>query len=166
MAARNLRWVGGMGRIARMATLGGVAFLIAFHGWLFAGRLLDGELLEPAVALRWMASVFLVAALLGLRRAGVPLVRGRRALVFWVSVLLLHWSATPMAERSLATGELLIAAPGAVALATGAVLLLGAARRRRRAHRPPRLAGPAAVPPHVPAARWLPLALAARPPPR
>jgi len=153
-------------RPAQVLSLGAVAFLVAFHGWLFAERLVGGELLEPVVALRWLASLVLIAALRALRRAGVPLIRGRRALVFWVLVALLHWSASPMAERGLAAGELLVAAPGAITLAGGVWLLLGGTPRRLRTDRPPRHAGPPAATHVPPLAPWLLLALAPRPPPR
>jgi hypothetical protein len=154
-----------MARTARGATLAGVAFLVGFHGWLFAGRLAEGELLEPAVALRWLASAVLVAALEGLRRAGVPLVRGRRALVFWVLVLLLHWSATPLAERRIPVDELLIAAPGVITLAAGVVLLLGTGGRARRTVRPPVSARRRRAPIFPSAVQRLLPVLAARPPP-
>jgi FtsH-binding integral membrane protein len=151
--------------MAKGASLSGVALLVAFHGWLFAGRLAGGELLEPAVALRWIASVLLVIALLGLRRAGVPLIRGRKALVFWVLVLLLHWTATPLAERGLPVNELLIAAPGVITLAVGVGLVLATVLVRRRV-RPPRMTRIRPLPPTVtPVLQCLLTVHAARPPP-
>lgn len=165
MGARNLRWMGPLGRIAKVASLTGIALLVAFHGWLFAGRLAEGELLEPAVALRWLASLLLVAALLGLRRAGVPLLRGRKALVFWLLVVLLHWSATPMAERGSPVDELLIAAPGVLTLMAGVLLTLGVGPGSRRIA-PPRIDRGGPCPPSVFAALQCLLAVhTARPPP-
>jgi hypothetical protein len=78
-----------LGATGLAATLG----LVALHLWLFAERLAQGTLAEPGVALRWIAAVFLGLALVWLRCAGVPLLRGRHALVFWLAVLALHAGA-------------------------------------------------------------------------
>jgi len=152
-------------RFAKPASLVGVTLLVAFHAWLFAGRLAGGELMEPAVAARWLASAGLVAVLLGLRRAGVPLFHGRRALVFWVLVVLLHWTATPLADRGLPVEELLVAAPSVLTLMAGSWLLAGGLRRVRPT-RPARPSLSRRVPSRVsPTAQWLLPVLAARPPP-
>jgi hypothetical protein len=118
-----------------------------------------------AVAARWLASALLVVVLEGLRRSGVSLIRGRRALVFWVTVMLLHWTATPMAERGLPVEELLVAAPAVITLAAGAGLALGGWRRRGRLFRlRPSVA--AITPRETPAvSRWLLPVVAGRPPP-
>lgn len=68
--------------------------LIAFHAWLFWDQLLAGRLLDPQVALRWGIAGLLTGGLLWLRRLNVSLLHGRKALTFWLLVVLLHcWSA-------------------------------------------------------------------------
>lgn len=64
--------------------------LAVFHLYLFWDRLAGGDLLDPAVAGRWLAAAALVAVLAVLRRIGVPLARGRNAVVVWSLVMLLH----------------------------------------------------------------------------
>ncbi|HEX6211301.1 MAG TPA: hypothetical protein VF136_11025 [Methylomirabilota bacterium] len=72
--------------------------LVVFHVWLFARQLLAGQLLDPDLALRWATGGLLVAALVWLRRRGVPLLYGRRALSVWLLVALLHcWGAAASA---------------------------------------------------------------------
>ena len=116
--------------------LGAVSLLVAFHVWLLALRLAEGQLGEPTVALRWLAALILVATLASLRRAGVPLVWGRKAFVFWILVLLLHWTATPAAARGAPVEELLLKLPGTV-LTLAAFALLGVvAGRTLRPRRP------------------------------
>lgn len=78
----------------------GVTSLVGFHASLFWDRLTDGQLLDPAVALRWTAALLLTAVLVVLRRRGVPLASGRRSLVVWLLVALLHWSAGAAATGS------------------------------------------------------------------
>jgi hypothetical protein len=105
----------------------GVALLVGFHAWLLAQRLAEGRIAEPAVVLRWLAGLGLTAALIGLRRAGVPLLWGRKALVLWLLVLLLHWSATPAPERILNgvhAEEILLVIPATVATLVLAAALL------------------------------------------
>ena len=48
--------------------------------------------------MRWGMSALLVVVLTALRRAGVPVLWGRRALVVWVLVALLHWAAVPAGD--------------------------------------------------------------------
>jgi hypothetical protein len=72
--------------------------LVVFHAALLWNQIGDGRLLDPAVATRWGVAVLLVGALAALRRAGVPMLWGRRALVVWVLVALLHWTASPASE--------------------------------------------------------------------
>ena len=150
---------------ASFLSLGAVSLLVAFHAWLLALRLAEGQLGEPTVALRWLAAPILIAALATLRRAGVPLVWGRKAFAFWVLVLLLHWTATPAAERGVPVAELLLKLPGTfVTLAAFALLGVAAGRTvrpRRQTGRGERV-GVLRLGPVVNG--FLP-ALAARPPP-
>jgi hypothetical protein len=69
--------------------------LVVFHAALFWNHVGEGRLLDPAVAARWGMGALLLLAMVVLRRAGVPLLWGRRALVVWVLVALLHWTAAP-----------------------------------------------------------------------
>jgi hypothetical protein len=91
-----------LARHARLALSASIAVsvlaLVVFHLLLFWNQIGDGRLLDPAVALRWGLSAVLLVVLTGLRRAGVPFFRGRRALVVWVLVALLHWSAVPAGD--------------------------------------------------------------------
>lgn len=66
------------------------AGLTVFHGGLLWQRLTDGSLLQPIVVARWAVSVLLVAGLLQLWSKGLPVLRGRRAGVLWLIVVLLH----------------------------------------------------------------------------
>ncbi|MEL7061126.1 MAG: hypothetical protein AAGN46_13985 [Acidobacteriota bacterium] len=63
---------------------------IAFHGWLFGRRLVEGTLFESGVLARWAAALLLAAGVCVLQRRGLAVWRGRRAIVFWLSVVLLH----------------------------------------------------------------------------
>ena len=65
---------------------------------LFWNQIGSGRLLDPAVAVRWGMGALLLVALTALRRAGVPVLWGRRALVVWVLVALLHCTAVPAGD--------------------------------------------------------------------
>jgi hypothetical protein len=139
---------------------GAVLFLVAFHAWLFGDRLLAGALAEPLVALRWLAGLVLLSGFGWLRRLDLPLFHGRKALVLWLLVVLLHvhaawmppqhdssWSA---ARETVATAAVQLVA--GLLTATGLALLGRLLARRPAAPRPrhwtmPRLAlaGPAAT---------------------
>jgi hypothetical protein len=69
------------------------ALLLAYHAGLLATHVVDGRLLEPATSARWLVGGFLLAGFLALRRLGVPLIRGRKAVVLWLLVFLLHGHA-------------------------------------------------------------------------
>jgi hypothetical protein len=81
--------------VVRSAGALALAALAVFHISLLWDRLAGGQLLDPVVAARWLGAAALTAGLVALRRRGVSLVAGRRALVVWLLVVLLHWSATP-----------------------------------------------------------------------
>jgi hypothetical protein len=117
----------------RFAAWTAAAALLAFHGKLLVERLVDGSLVRPAVALQWAAALALSAWLVALRRRGVSLFHGRRALALWVLILLLHAvPAIPGGAEALQPGggSLLLVAPLGLALA-GASLLVDRWRRRR-----------------------------------
>lgn len=67
--------------------------LAAFHIWLFAGQLWTGELVDLALASRWIIAASLVAALLGLRHRGLSLLASRHAVAVWLLAVLLHGPA-------------------------------------------------------------------------
>lgn len=92
VATPTLRGRRSAGLGIRLGGLFGVAALVLFHLLLLWRRLEDLSLLEPPVILRWLATVALLGALVYLGRSGIPLLRGRKALVLWLLVLLLHVS--------------------------------------------------------------------------
>jgi hypothetical protein len=109
-----------------------VALLVLFHAWLFGAQLVDGQLSDAGLLARWAAAGLLLAALWALRRRGVPLVRGRRAIAIWLLAAVLHGPAAldhlnspqlPVPDAIVALAEL-----GSILIATG--LLAGALRRR------------------------------------
>lgn len=79
--------------IARWSAIAAGLALVIFHIVLFRDRLVGGELLDPVVAVRWLAAAALVSALLVLRRMGIPLASGRKAFIIWLLVALLHASS-------------------------------------------------------------------------
>jgi hypothetical protein len=78
------------------------ASLLVYHAGLLGTHVLDGRLLHPATSMRWFAGAFLLTGFLALRRLGVPLVWGRKAVVLWLLVVFLHGHA---ALSPPATGE-------------------------------------------------------------
>jgi hypothetical protein len=133
-----------LARGARLALSASVAVsalaLVVFHLVLFWDQIGDGRLLDPAVAVRWGMSALLLVALTGLRRAGVPVLWGRRALVVWVLVALLHWAAVPANEvDGIARGgaqaaqvlfDLPMGGAAALLLAASVILLVSVSARR------------------------------------
>lgn len=146
-------------------SIGAVSFLVAFHAWLLALRLVEGQLGDPIVALRWLAALLLVAALASLRRAGVPLAWGRKGFAFWVLVVVLHWTATPAAERGVPVEELLLKLPGTVVTLAAFALLAVAGGRSVQPRHPPAREERVAAQWLGPATHGFLPALAARPPP-
>lgn len=122
-----------MGRRSRLsrlalalgATLG--AALVVFHIALFARRIEDLSILQPAVALQWLGTLFLLGFLGYLRRQRVSLFAGRSSLAFWLLVLLLHLvPGTPSTLLDWEHADLLLALPTTWLLV--ATLLLAALR--------------------------------------
>jgi hypothetical protein len=119
----------------RHLTGGTVAALVLFHGWLVARRLSDPATLPPSVLFRWLGAFAVVAALLWLRRLGLPLFHGRKALAVWTVALLLHVNAgaAPLAGDATsgsAPETLVLVLPGALSVATASALLLLATVRK------------------------------------
>jgi hypothetical protein len=99
--SRN-RSAGRTGRWARLALFGGTGLvLVLLHALLLWNRLTSLTLLEPMVLARYGAAVALLWGLARMRRSGISLWRGRRAMVFWLLVLMLHASAIVPAEGRL-----------------------------------------------------------------
>ena len=73
--------------------------LASFHAWLFWTHATSGRLLEPGTAARWLVAALILGGFMALRRLGLPVLLGRKALVLWLLVVLLHchaaWSAGP-----------------------------------------------------------------------
>jgi hypothetical protein len=127
-------------RVLRAVSLFALTALAVFHVSLFWNRLLDGQLLDPLVAARWLGAAALIAGLVALRRRGVSLVAGRRALVVWLLVVLLHWSAKPAVAVADAgqpsASDLIFVVPSTAAAALvglGLLVATFAASRRRPA---------------------------------
>jgi hypothetical protein len=103
-----------------------VVSLVILHVSILWARVVQGRLGEPVIALRWGAAFVLIFALLALRRRGVPLLWGRRALVFWLLVLVLHagMGVPQDAAPRVAPEQLLFVVPAAVAPACLLLVLL------------------------------------------
>jgi hypothetical protein len=141
-ATRRVRRMTGaakpLSRLAVSLRVGAAGILLAFHGVLLWTHLVSGRLFEPAVAMRWSIGLLLLGLLWGLRRAGVPLLWGRRALVVWVLVALLHVSAArPATADSMTTSpvdetlSMVVLPPAAGLIFTAGLLLFGALVARR-----------------------------------
>lgn len=94
----------------RLGQLAGSSLLIVltmFHSQLLWKRITTLTLFEPLVALRWFTAALLLAGFVYLRRAGVSVIWGRKALILWLLVLLCHAGAMsptdhlPLAEPGL-----------------------------------------------------------------
>jgi len=116
----------GVRRLAGWARLAAAVVLVAFHVVLLGSHLGTGRLFEPGVALRWSVGLVLLALLVGLRRVGVPVLWGRRALVVWVLVALLHVNTTPGVSDSFTNANPAAAALSLVVLPPSAGLVLAA----------------------------------------
>jgi hypothetical protein len=123
-----------------------IVLLIAFHGVIFWKQLASGALADPARAFGWAVGVALFAAMIALRRAGVPLLWGRRALVVWLMVTLLHVGAFKAGQPALTALDAaadvaltLFTVPSPVvtiALLASLLLALASLRSRTRGARP------------------------------
>lgn len=93
--------------------LGGplAAGLVVFHVDLFWDRIRDRSILEPLILVQWLFAALLVGVMWHLHRRQVSLFRGRRALAFWLMVLLLHVMAPEAVEWIDDHSALLLAIP-------------------------------------------------------
>ena len=80
---------------AAVRAIGRLAFaaLVVFHAWLLWTHLAQGKAFEPQTAMRWFVAVLVLAGFRYLSRRGLPLVFGRRAVVLWLLVVLIHGTA-------------------------------------------------------------------------
>jgi hypothetical protein len=140
----TLAWM--VRRLRPWALAAFLLYLLPLHALLLWRRIADLSLFETGVALRWGAAAALLVGAGLLHRAGISLWSGRRALTFWVLVLLLHASAAvPLVEEaaldllaSLPAEAFVLTAPVSLALVASWLLLLAlrAANDRHRARRP------------------------------
>jgi hypothetical protein len=152
----------------RLAVIGACVVTGAFHARLLAGQILDGDLADPARAVRWLIAGGVAALLIVLARRGESLVGGK-AIAAWALAAMLHGPALadapgfpPVAALPEAAISLLQISVAAVTLA---LLLLGATARR--ADRPSIARALAGRPRRRRvAARWCAPTFAPRPPPR
>jgi hypothetical protein len=124
-----------------MALAALTAVVTVFRLQLLWLRATDGTLRQPGVVLEWVVAMLLLLVALRAHRAGISLFRGRRALAFWLIVVLLHAVAVgPQTDGSDGPSafrintELLVLAPFGVALAVAlsrGLQGLGWIRRRR-----------------------------------
>lgn len=109
------------GSLASAAAGWVIVALLVQHALLLLQRIAEGSLLDPSVLVRWIVGLILTIVMLALRRAGVSLVRGRRAAIFWLAVLFFHVvaAAGPAAAPDSSASALLpgSAVPGLLALA-------------------------------------------------
>jgi hypothetical protein len=121
----------------RRVLLAAGGLLALFHAWLFAGQAWNGQLTDPALVFRWLIAGGLVAALIALRRQGVSIFRGRKAVAIWVLAALLHGPAVAHRLDTIAEPALpdFIATLTQIVVASGVMLTaawaLGRMGRRR-----------------------------------
>jgi hypothetical protein len=117
------RWCGYAAALA-------ITVLVVFHASILYNHLVDGTLADPVVAFRWAIGGVLACLLVVFQRMGAPLLQGRRALVVWVLVALLHVSAARTLTVSLINvtpedaAAVLVVLPAAAPVLLGAMLLV------------------------------------------
>jgi hypothetical protein len=121
---------------ARLALSGAGAALAIFHAWIFARQAAQGDLADPAVALRWIIAGGLLVALTLLWRRGESLA-GRQAVAVWALAALLHGPAITGRLGALDRPALPEAITSALQLVAGVaglgLALLASLARRRQA---------------------------------
>jgi len=78
-----------------------LTILVAFHAWLLWTHLVGGMALEPQIAVRWVVAAAVLVGFRALQRHGLSLFWGKRAVVLWLLVMVIHchavWSGEPIA---------------------------------------------------------------------
>jgi len=126
-----------MGAMVRKTLTLASALLVAFHVWLFAGQVWQGQLVDLGLVSRWIIAAGLVGALWVLHRRGLSVIRSREAVAVWLLAGLLHGPAlardleitTPAIPEVVAT---LSQVATGLTLLSG-LFLIGLAGVRRRA---------------------------------
>ena len=77
-----------------------VTSLVAFHGWLLWTHAFGGRAIDLQTAARWAVAILVLAGFRALHRCGMPLFWGRRAIVLWLLVVVLHCSAVWAGEAT------------------------------------------------------------------
>jgi hypothetical protein len=74
--------------------------LVAFHAWLLWTHVVGGRALEPQIAVRWIVAAVVLVGFRALQRHGLSLFWGKRAVVLWLLVVVIHchavWSGEPI----------------------------------------------------------------------
>jgi hypothetical protein len=77
-----------------------LTILVAFHASLVWTHLVGGKALEPQTAARWIVAVVVLVGFRALQRHGLSLFWGKRAVVLWLLVVVIHchavWSGEPV----------------------------------------------------------------------
>ncbi len=103
-------------RLGKVSTVCLVACLAFLHGLLLWQRIESLTLLQPMVALRWGFAVLALAGFVQQQRAEGSVFRGRKALILWLLVLVLHAGTLPATEPGML---LLLSLWGAALLLSG-----------------------------------------------
>ena len=77
-----------------------VTLLVAFHGWLLWTHVFGGRALDLQTAARWAVAILVLLGFRALHRCGMPLFWGRRAVVLWLLVVVIHCSAVWAGEAA------------------------------------------------------------------
>lgn len=72
--------------------------MVAFHAWLLWTHLIGGKTLEPRTAVRWIVAAVVLVGFRALQRRGLSLFWGKRAVVLWLLVVVIHCHAVWSAE--------------------------------------------------------------------
>ncbi len=125
-------------RLATCLSRLAILVLVAFHAVLLGVHALDGRLLDPGTSVRWVLGGLLLAGFLALRRLGLPVWWGRKAVVLWLLVVLLHCQAaasnpqTADVWASFPAAVVTVVADASLASVLALLGLLGLVLRRSR----------------------------------
>jgi len=78
-----------------------LTLLVGFHAWLLWMTLAGGRALEPQTAIRWVVAAMVLVGFRALQRRGLSIFWGKRAIVLWLLVVVIHchvaWGGEPIA---------------------------------------------------------------------